>query len=296
MIINFIVNLHAGGGQCEKKFSHILGQLKRKNQQYRCIYTNFKGHATIIANELVKKKVDNIVAVGGDGTVREVAKGLLGTHIPLGILPLGTGNDFFRSLHVSSNIDELLYLWENRTTQVIDAVEINGDVFLNVAGLGFDVDILQCLAKYKKVSRGIIPFLLGIGEMIRRATLRAITINFDEEEIDLNVLLLTIGNGSYFAGGMKILPEASLSDGKMDVCIFQDVKGTRNILYHLFFILVGKHLTSKNVHYKKCTTMYINGDQSIQVEIDGDITTHLPASLHIIPQALTIFGKQKGDS
>lgn len=162
----FILNPVAGTGRGAKYFPQLRAVLDAKGVDYGYARSEHPGHAVELTRQAVAAGEKRIIAVGGDGTVNEVASALYGTGVVMGILPLGTGNDLARTLGLPTEPLEALDVVLNGQVRPMDAGMANDCFFINAAGYGFDVDVLQRVEKYKKRLNGMLPYLLGIGGVI----------------------------------------------------------------------------------------------------------------------------------
>ena len=160
--LHFIVNPVAGGTRAIDKFGAVKGMLDDMRFPYTYEFTQCKGHGRELARAAAEHGEKYIIAVGGDGTVNEVASGLVGTDTVMGILPFGTGNDMVKVLGIPTEPREALNVILADRPRAMDVGYVNDRFFVNVSGFGFDVDVLLKHEKYKKRFKGMLPYLLGI--------------------------------------------------------------------------------------------------------------------------------------
>lgn len=287
--ICLICNPTAKSGAAAKTIETVIGQLKEQNADYTVKTTQYPCHATELAKEALKEQYDVIAAVGGDGTVREVALGLIGTEAVLGILPCGTGNDFSRPLGISTDLSSAIDVLLNGEDHYVDAGQANEQIFFNVAGFGFDVDVLDYTELYKpKHKNGSIAYLRGVLKAMFDLKLRKTTLEFQDGTIEKNCLLTAAGNGTHFGGGMMVTPLADYQDGLLDICIIHDVNRF-NLLTVLPRFMRGKHLGfHKLVTYRKEPWVKITCDPVSRIEVDGERMDGTPVTFRILPNALKI--------
>ena len=154
MNLLFIVNPVAGQGKGSaiNAIAHIEEYCTDNGINYRILKTAYRGHATLLAQQAVNSKIkyDAVISVGGDGTLLEVANGLVGSDILLGILPAGTGNDFARTIGVKPAFQDALRFIFKNGNRLIDVGGLNDGFFVNVASIGFDAEVAHDILKYKK--------------------------------------------------------------------------------------------------------------------------------------------------
>ncbi|EOC99787.1 diacylglycerol/lipid kinase family protein [Caldisalinibacter kiritimatiensis] len=193
----FIINPIAGGDRAKNIHPLIEEIMENTNITYKIVYTKGHNDATRIAYDAIKKGYKTIVAVGGDGTINEVAKGIIkagkGT---LGIIPGGTGNDLVRSLNIPIDPKEALQVILTGKTKKIDVGEANGKVFLNVASVGFDSEIAKNTEKIKKHIKNKFAYTVGLLKTLITYKNKKVEIILDNNvKINTNLLLLAVANG-----------------------------------------------------------------------------------------------------
>ena len=215
--IFLIINPFAGHGNKSKPaVESALSWLKENAGKVEFAYTQHPGHAIQLAKNAIAD-FDIIVAVGGDGTVNEVAQGLIGTSKTMGILPIGSGNGLARELGISMNLQKSAHtLTEGKTLQ-IDVCKINKQRFLCTSGIGFDAQVADKMSKAK--SRGFLRYIqLTIQESFAFKPFK-IKMNVEDKVIEKPVFLVTFANASQFGNNARIAPNASMTDGLMDVVV-----------------------------------------------------------------------------
>jgi YegS/Rv2252/BmrU family lipid kinase len=221
--IFLVINKFAGH---RKKYSTAVYQLTSVLQEIGCkvehSYTNHPGHATGLAAKAVEDGFDMVVAVGGDGTVNEVAQGLIGTSTPMGIIPMGSGNGLARELGISMNISKSARTLIDGNVQQIDVCRINNQRFLCTAGIGFDAQVAGKMSK--ATTRGFLRYIqLTIQESIAFKPFR-IKMTVDGVLIEKPVFLVTFANAAQFGNNARIAPDASMTDGLIDVVVVKPFK------------------------------------------------------------------------
>lgn len=269
--ILFIINPAAGGGKTKALIPIIKDKMKESNLSYEILLTTESREATRIAEEMA----DNysiIVAVGGDGTVNEVAKGLINKKKGiLGIIPSGTGNDFVRAIgHPIDPIKALDAIIKGNHKE-IDIGKINGYSFLNIASIGFDTEVVIHTNSIKKRIKDKLAYILGILVTLLSYKRRKIKLCIDNEIIERNLVLLAVGNGSFYGGGLHVLPMAEVDDGFFHLCLVKDISNFK-ILFLFPSIIKGKHLKfNKYVEIFKAKRVEVKNDKNINLNIDGEI-------------------------
>lgn len=159
----FIVNPVSGSGEGMRRFSLVRGILEKRGVEYGFCFSEYPGHAVKLAKAAIDAGETRLVAVGGDGTLNEVASVVKDyTGIKLGVLPFGTGNDFARGIGLPEDDEGLVNVLTGGKSRLIDAGMAGDGFFINVAGFGFDVDVVRYTEKYKRRLNGMLPYMLGI--------------------------------------------------------------------------------------------------------------------------------------
>lgn len=257
-----------------------------------------------IAMEAARKETRLIIACGGDGTISEVANGIIssGKDVELGILPSGTGGDFRRSLDIPSRARDAAQLIREGKTRSIDVgrvtfVSRSGNQssrhFLGVASFGMSAEVIDRVkhgSTPKWLSSQVSFALSMLQTAIRSSAARVIVQLDDEHERHLTVANLCVANARYFGGGMKIAPHAKLNDGKFDVVSIGDL-GALKILTNATRLYTGSHLSMESVGHtlaRKVVARPAEKDAEISLEIDGELPGRLPATFQIVPNALRV--------
>lgn len=157
-----IVNPIAGCGYALKVMEQVQSVLTARNLPFRVMRTEYPGYAAKLAQEAVEMGCEAVYVIGGDGTFSEVARGLAGSGIPIGLIPAGTGNDFVKTLGTPKEPMAALDFILSHEPRPCDAIDLNGQLFLNVAGAGFDVTVLENVADFGGKIRGLLPYLVGL--------------------------------------------------------------------------------------------------------------------------------------
>lgn len=285
----FIVNPIAGGGSVLDKFAEVKKILNIKNDE-NCVYTEREHQSRELAEEAYKRGERYIVAVGGDGTVNEVASAIFKKlDAVMGILPFGTGNDLARALKLPSEPAEAARVLTSGRESAIDMGLANGVPFVNVAGLGFDVDVLINTEKFKKrFHKGMMPYMLGIIQTLLHIKKLPVVITSDGREEEKNILLCAVGNGTHFGGGMAVTPNAVVDDGQFDVCIIRSACLPRLLLILPGFIK-GRHLKSKLVDYYRASKVSVKCER-LPLQLDGEVgAEYSPVEYEIVPKAIKMM-------
>ncbi|WP_316840780.1 diacylglycerol kinase family lipid kinase [Pedobacter gandavensis] len=217
--ILFIINPISGGKDKLKIPALIDAHLDRSKFNANYSFTEYVGHASEIAEEAASKNFDVIVAVGGDGTINEIGTKVMQQNKILGILPFGSGNGLSRFLKIPMKTVQAIKVINDFKVRVIDTGRFNDKCFFNMAGMGFDAHISSVFAGNK--SRGLSGYLkLGLKEMLNYKP-QTYHIYIDGKEYVRTAFVVSVANSSQYGNNAHIAPNASITDGLLDVCIIK---------------------------------------------------------------------------
>ena len=283
-----IINPAAGNGAALNVKNVIAQELDRRGESYTFMQTTHPGHATELAAQAAcDDRVKAVIAVGGDGTAFEVASGLKGTGKPFGIIPAGTGNDFTKSTHTSKKPMEALDFILKNQPRPADVASVNGHMFLNVTGCGFDVTTLEYMTEAKKHFKGILPYLIGLVRAIRHYKPVHVRIETNGSVIEQDALICAVANGSFIGGGIPICPKASIDDGKLDMVLI-DHKPRWMIPFYVPQLLFGRVLKFPFTRHVRTERVLIDSP-GMKLQMDGEIFTLDSADIELMPAALMLY-------
>jgi diacylglycerol kinase (ATP) len=196
----------------------IMKNLDHDRFSFSLKYSEYPGHAYELAHTL-QKKYQIIVAAGGDGTVSQVSRALSGTDTCLGVIPLGSGNGLARSLKIPLNPSKAIHRINSYQVIRIDTGVINGNHFINMAGIGFDAEIAHDFAASDQ--RGFITYCMKVLKKFRRYSPRNYTLVHNNQEKDTSAFMISFANSSQYGNNAHISPRAKLDDGLIDVCMLK---------------------------------------------------------------------------
>lgn len=266
--LKFIVNPFAGIGN-KKNFQKLLKKyLDHQRFDYDVEYTNAPGHATEISARAVKEKFDIIVAVGGDGSVNEIASQLIGTDKILGIVPAGSGNGFATYLGYSRKLKNAILALNKAEVKRIDSCQVNDQTFFNVAGVGFDAWVAYKI-KHSKF-RGFWGYMWVALQETFGYKMKKYTITIDGKTIERKALCVEVANATMFGYNMQIAPLAKLDDGLLDLIVIKKTNKLR-YLFSMFRFYAGNIQKSSLVEYYKAKEVEIScEDEEFPAHMDGE--------------------------
>jgi YegS/Rv2252/BmrU family lipid kinase len=306
-----IVNPASAGNSTLGSWPAMASDLATHFGAFNCAFTERPGDGRRLAEQGAKEGRHLIIACGGDGTISEVANGILesGCDVELGILPSGTGGDFRRTLNIPTRAADAARTLRNGRTRRIDvgrATYLNHEgveenrYFLGVASLGMSTHIIERVkdggSRWLPATRsgwlgGKLSFALSTAQTTLASPKTAVVVQLDEgREQRLTVSNLCVANARYFGGGMKVAPDAKLDDGQFDVITINDL-GALKILTNAHKLYRGTHLEMEEVyqaHARVVVARPARKDETVAIEIDGELPGRLPATFEILPKALRL--------
>lgn len=284
----FIVNKYAGTGYQPQVEGRILMACSKFDVECTIEFTAGPGHATELAKEGVSKKFDIVVAVGGDGTLNEVARGLLNTKTPMGIIPKGSGNGLARHLGISMKIDRALEQLLTGQAVHMDTFRLNNKLSLNVSGIGFDGHIANLFAKNKK---------RGFWTYARLVTLHYLTYKEFVAELEMEnhafakhkSFMIAIANASQYGNNARVAPNASVTNESLQTAIIKKVPAQTGFQF-AYQMFTGKLKTGK---YYTCLTVnngLIKVAEPTAYHVDGEPCGHATEfTIEVLPHSLAMI-------
>ncbi|MEO6012169.1 MAG: diacylglycerol kinase family protein [Devosia sp.] len=305
MTIGVVVNPAAGGGQLRAAWPALAAVLEQRLGPLAVLFTSGPGQGAELAQQHLRNGARMLIAAGGDGTTNETVDGILrvGGTPELGIIPVGTGRDFIRTLGMERNQNAAVEALCTGRTRQVDAgrVTYTGDDgkpgvrhFLNVASLGVSGPTVRAVNASKRAKRlppKLAFYVHTLAEMMKYRP-QDVRVRFEDgTSIDVRTALVVIANGRYFGGGMMIAPDASLDDGLFDVLVYR-AEGKLRMLFDFNLIYKGAHTKLPRVTIKRTRSVEvtaIGGPKNAAIlDIDGESPGRIAAKFEVLPKALTL--------
>ncbi len=288
--IAFIINPIAGTTVNLKKVPKIIiSALDHAQWLPNIVVTEYAGHGTELAQQFSRMGFDAVVAVGGDGTVNEVARGLVGTSTAMGIIPLGSGNGLARHLHIPLYVQAAVELLNHSEPIAIDYGMANDRIFVSTCGAGFDAHVA-----YEFAAAGSRGFKTYFEQIVKDAfaykpETYTLHISDDNREIKESAFLITFANSNQWGYEARIAPKASLQDGLLDICIMSShaLLGSADLALRLFTRSINDSLFMDTV---KARDIVLEREAEGPFHIDGD-PVDMPKDIHVrvIPDGLRVL-------
>jgi YegS/Rv2252/BmrU family lipid kinase len=280
----FLLNPVAGVGGRRDFLKMISNACREKGVKYKILFTRSRGDARKIIQKRFEK-YDVFVAVGGDGTMNEVASALAGTTGIMGLVPAGSGNALGRELGLSMKPSKAIEQILNGEVTKIDTGLVNGRRFMNVCGLGFDDHIARCFAKLS--SRGPVPYFKAVMREFFSYKAANYLVEMDGSTTSHSAFVMTLANTSQYGNNAYIAPQASIKDGILDFCALKPFGffGALSLGFRLFNKTIDK---SNKCTYFKTTQVTIYGE-NLNFHVDGEpVKNSDPIRISIDPLSLNV--------
>jgi diacylglycerol kinase (ATP) len=285
--IVFIINPIAGTRQKHMIHDAILQAFPDDGHEVH--YTEYCGHAFEIASKKVDEGYVSIVAVGGDGTVNEVASALVNTHCKLGIIPAGSGNGLARHLRIPVHFAESLKIIRNHKIQTIDVGKVNSRYFFCTCGTGFDASVGKKFADDSR--RGMLSYVRATIHQYINYSPKSYILKTENKKVKLKAFLVTFANSGQYGNNAYIAPNAIIDDGLLDLCILRPFPkaSTLELGLRLFFKNIDQSPYLEVMRIKKAT-LKRKGKHKITLHLDGEaINLKRKLKIKVIPAALNVM-------
>ena len=289
--VYFIVNPHSGKGKYKQLEDKVGQYLDNTKFQHTIFYTRHRGHAVELVSQAVQEGADIVVAVGGDGTINEVARTLVNTSVIMAIVPVGSGNGLAHHLHIPASLKKSIYIINQTHVETIDTISVNNHICVSMAGIGFDAIVAEQFDHtHKRGFLSYLKFILKTYFVFKPHHYIIQSPQIGSKEV--KVLMISIANSSQWGYNVKISAKASLQDGKVDICAVKKPPFL-TLLGRVCLLLAGqldKLKWAEQIYKVQECVLYEKNKALQSCHIDGDPierqeTIHvkvLPDSLHII--------------
>jgi YegS/Rv2252/BmrU family lipid kinase len=271
MKILCILNPIAGGGRtAERVVSAIHSTFQETDTLYEIVTTHKKGDATALARKAVKEDYTHVVAIGGDGTVNEVATGLVGTQTTLGVIPVGSGNGLARGLRIPLNFQQACRVVLRGKSKKFDVGQVDDRYFFSTSGIGFDAHVGKHYdEKSSGHSRGLLPYAQIAATEYFNYIPQEVVVHCNEEQFTYTPFILTVANFEQYGGGAIIAPGAIPDDGLFDVSIIPR-SSVLQLINHLPKLFLGEIDTFPHFITHKTNALTITRHAPGPVHVDGE--------------------------
>lgn len=285
----FIINPTSGKGKAYKQVDIIKKIFLTRSDEYEIVFTEYQGHATEVTRRY--KMSDDVIvySVGGDGTAYEVLNGLQ-DQVIMGIIPAGTGNDYYRMLGYKKNdLEQVIRETIDGKTVRVDYGMSNDRRYLNMLALGLDADtnqVAQDIGKKLPIPRSLV-YMISALMVIARPKRLNLEIEMNGESFTRRAILIAVMNGRWYGGGFQPTPDASIQDGLLDICIVSDMPFIEMIkILPKYF--KGTHVGHPKVEFHKATSLSLKTDSMSSVSCDGETSKQDNLKFKLVPKGLRL--------
>src|SRR5215211_2326710 len=286
-----LVNPSAGGGRARELLPRLEGALREHEINHRLVMTTSLDHGVEEARAAAANGEITVV-MSGDGLIGQVGGALVGTGVPMGVIPGGRGNDFARVMGIPKEIPAAVDLIASETTRTVDVGEVNGRRFLGIASSGFDSECNR-IANEARFIKGNLVYLYSALRALAQWKPARFELTLDGERRDFTGYLVAAANNKAYGGGMFVAPDAELDDGELDVVWISQVSKL-HFLVNLPKVFKGRHADNDEVTVQRASEVVIAADRPFAVYADGDHLTDLPATIRVLPRALEVIAPPGG--
>lgn len=291
MKYKIIVNPAAGRGSVKEKLHQLINILNEEKLNYDIVQTEKAGHGTELAAQAHREGYKGVIAVGGDGTVHEVLNGIIkadAEDMPLGIIPLGTGNDLARTLQVPFDLREAVRTIKGGCRTAIDIGEDCDGYFSIILGIGFPADVMHHTNTVQNAIKGPLAIFLSVYKVLSKLRPYKIKMKLDSATIEEEVMGIFILNTRFTGGGMQIVPTAAYNDGLLDIMVLKKMSRL-DVILTIPKVYKGKHLNHPKVSFYRSQTIEIESTEPMRKTFDGNVYGLTPLRTKIMPRRLSVI-------
>jgi YegS/Rv2252/BmrU family lipid kinase len=292
----FLVNPASANGATGRRWPELAHRAETLGLAGDVLFSERPGHLLELAQQAAAGGAGLVVAVGGDGTVNEVASGLVGSVSELAVLPRGTGVDFVRTHGIPTKLDDAVRVALHGATREIDAGRVEfrawsgepGEAwFVNVAGVGMSGAVAKRTNESSKALGGKASYLWSTLAVFARWQNTDVRVQVDGDARSGRMHEVVVANGRYLAGGMEMCPEATPDDGLFDVLLIGDVTKV-DLVRTLPKIYRGTHLPHPKAELLRGATVTVESDEALPIQLDGEQPGTTPVRFEVEPRALRL--------
>jgi YegS/Rv2252/BmrU family lipid kinase len=281
-----LVNPASAGGKALKALPAVHAAFDRASTAHRTVTTRSIEHAAEEAARAVEQD-ETVAALGGDGLLRPIAGALKGTRSAVALIPCGRGNDLARVLAIPTDPEGAVKNAVEGEERLLDVASVDGTPYMGIASFGFDSDANR-IANNTKLIRGDAVYLYAALRALAAWKPATFTVTVDGERHGVVGYSVVVGNSKAYGGGMFVLPQAELDDGKLDVLISKKCSKL-TFLRELPKVFKGRHLDSPHVEVLRGEAVEVSSDRPFVIYADGDPIGATPATLRVEPRCLRVI-------
>ncbi|MCG7314802.1 diacylglycerol kinase [Priestia flexa] len=285
-----IYNPSSGREIFKRHLPDALVRLEKAGYETSCHETTSEGDARDEAKLSVERKYDIVIAAGGDGTINEVVNGLADAAVrpKLGVIPMGTTNDFARALQIPRSVDKAVDIITEGNTMSVDIGRMNNRYFMNIAGGGRLTELTYEVPSKLKTRIGQLAYYLKGIEMLPSLTATEVCIEYDGKIFEGEIMLFLITNTNSVGGFERLAPDSNLHDGMFDLIILKKTN-LADFIRIATLAIRGEHIRDSKIIYEKASRINVINKERMQINLDGEYGGDAPADFVNLQQHLEIF-------
>ncbi|MBS3821293.1 MAG: YegS/Rv2252/BmrU family lipid kinase [Planctomycetes bacterium] len=288
--VYLIINPRSGYGGRKRQLANLRGELAKAGYDLVEYVTKYAGDATRYAREIAGQ-AEAVISFGGDGTVNEVANGLLGTDVPMLAAPAGTENLLAKELQIPSNPADLVKVLATGQAMRCDMGMINGRSFHSIVGVGFDAEVVRRVSAGRTGHISHLSYFWPIWRTFWEHNFPTLRVTADGRDVFQGRGLAFVGNISRYSIGLRICRDARFDDGLLDLVVFECDRQTGLIL-HAGWTMLRRHPLKGNCIYEEPERIHIETDQPLTCQVDGDVGPESPLEISVAEHRITLIVPQ----
>ena len=282
-----VINPASGRSTYEERLGCLKERLLQSGLKSSEFYTELEGVGILSSFIDTNPQINEIIVLGGDGTLNYVVNELLENQLPISIVSNGTGNDSVKSLHGERNFEKQVEIAIHGRIQRFDLGLCNGRAFVNGLGIGFDGQVVEQMSKRNKKRGSHMDYLMTVLKTVAGFREKELSFSLDGKKFTRKILLMTVSNGTTFGGGFVINPYARSNDGLLDVCVLNEISPLARF-WHLHKLKTGSHDALKASEFYKARKVHIERSGELVAHLDGEFIGHPPFDISIVPDAIQV--------
>jgi diacylglycerol kinase (ATP) len=286
--IIILLNPTAKRGQARRLLERALKVFRRQNVQFEVRESQSSQNLLELARGARKEKPDLIVSAGGDGTHHYVINGLFKSEVPLGLLPMGTGNDIAKGVGMPMDVQAAAKALLSGQVREIDLAQTEGAVYACIAGVGFDSTVTRYANEHARWLSGSLAYTWSLLRCLPDYGPKQLEIIADGESFSQDVVFAVVGNNVSYGGGIRLAPRAKLDDGLLDICIIPYMSRLE-LLRWVPRAYRGEHLQHPRIQYLQSRKITLRASSPTELFGDGEFLQELPATIEALPRALRVI-------
>jgi len=282
-----LLNPSARRGKGRRLLQHALEVFRQRGMAFEVRESLSAENLLQLARAAGEEKPDLIVSAGGDGTHHYVINGVLGSEVPVGLLPMGTGNDLSMGVGMPLDVWAAAAALVGGQLREIDLARVGKVVYACIAGVGFDSTVTRYANEHARWLSGRFAYTWSLLRCLSEYRPRPLEILADGQTYSEEVLFAVVGNNASYGGGIRLAPRAKLDDGILDVCIVPYLRRLE-VLRWVPRAYRGEHLSHPRIRYLQARKITLRSSSRLELFGDGEFLQELPATIEVAPRALRV--------